>query len=278
MSMPRKFELADRPANIALLFKFLSDHRNYNRQIQVDDIRMTFASCGSVEERAKLLLFKIFNTQSQPKLDKMKAFFFLVSHDADSLKSFASFAKFVVDYPPINSKIKETQDIFLALSNIAGWGEKTAALFLRNLALIQQTPDLRDKFWTDLNDFNMQAIRLPVDTVIQAIFSKLTVNMKVVPHPLDGFDSINDYLKECGYLPDDIIVWDDLWFWGYITQKVSKRDADEQADKPNKTSPPQRSHEWNESKYWSIFTAPKGAEHIAEIKRIAEKKFLPLLK
>jgi hypothetical protein len=74
MSKPSKFEIGDQPENIGALFDFLNDHSHYNRQIQVADIRMTFSSCDCVEERAKLLLFKIYNMQSQPKLDEMKAF------------------------------------------------------------------------------------------------------------------------------------------------------------------------------------------------------------
>jgi hypothetical protein len=87
--------------------------------------------------------------------------------------------------------MQTTGDLFATLSSISGWGPKTAALFLRNLALIQLTSDLREKFWTDLDDLDMQAIRLPVDKVIHAIFSKLIVS-KDPTYRLNGFDKINE--------------------------------------------------------------------------------------
>lgn len=266
MSKLAKFEIGDRPANIGALFDFLKDHSRYNRQIQVDDIRMTFSSCDSVDERAKLLLFKIYNTQSQPKLDEMNAFFCRIERIPTSMKSLASFSKFLADYSQETKKMQATGDLFTTLSSIAGWGPKTAALFLRNLALIQLTTDLRDKFWSDVDGFDTKAIQLPVDRVIREIFSKVTVSTKQLKHRLKTFESINKYLKDCDYSPADIVVWDDLWFWGYITQKVPKNETDESSGGASKKTSPQRSHEWNESKYWSIFTAPKGAEHIAEIK------------
>ena len=278
MSTPSKIEIADRPANIGALFDFLNAHSHYNRQIQVADIRMTFSACDSVGERAKLLLFKIYNTQSQPKLDEMKAFFCRIERSPTAMKSLASFSIFLSDYSRETKSTQTTGDLFTTLSSISGWGPKTAALFLRNLALIQLTSDLRDKFWSDVDGFNTKAIQLPVDRVIREIFLKLTVSTKQPEHRLKTFESINKYLKDCEYSPADIVVWDDLWFWGYITQKVPKNEMDESSGVANKKLSPQCSHEWNESKYWSIFTAPKALIHMAEIERLAEDEFLPLLK
>ena len=264
---------------MALLFKFLSAHHHYNRQIQVDDIRMTFDSCDSVEERAKLLLFKIFNTQSQPKLDEMKQFFCKIEGCPDSLRSLEAFSEFLThSLPQKDGQSKTTSDLFEKLNNVGGWGPKTAALFLRNLALIKQTQDLHGKFWSDIDCFDVKTIRLPVDKVILSIFSKLTVSVEDPTLRLKDFESINTYLKNGDHSPNDIVVWDDLWFWGYVTQKVVKNERDVLFSATSKKMSPDRSHVWNASKYWSIFTAPKNSTHIAEIKRLAEDEFLPLLK
>ncbi len=96
---------------------------------------------------------------------------------------------------------------------------------------------------------------LPVDSVIIAIFKKLdsTVNW--------DFDKINKTLKS-KYNGHEIEVWDDLWFWGFITQNGS-------GDK--------RAFEWNENKYWALKESDKSRKTITEIKEKADK-FLKTLK
>ena len=51
-------------------------------------------------------------------------------------------------------------------------------------------------------------------------------------------------------------VWDDLWFWGFITQKVSGGN---------------RTMEFNTAKYWNILDAPKDKETIATTKQLANQ-------
>ena len=46
-------------------------------------------------------------------------------------------------------------------------------------------------------------------------------------------------------------VWDDLWFWGFITQNGSGD---------------QREFVWNENKYWAIKETDKSFEMVMEIK------------
>ena len=60
------------------------------------------------------------------------------------------------------------------------------------------------------------------------------------------FDKINRILSK-NYTGDEIEVWDDLWFWGFITQKGSDSN---------------RSFEWNEDKYWSLLHTPKDKQSI----------------
>jgi hypothetical protein len=67
-----------------------------------------------------------------------------------------------------------------------------------------------------------------------------------------GFDCINDVIKN-NYRGLDILLWDDLWFWGFITQVGGA----------------ERRIEWNEAKYWCLWATPKDEDSVAEIRRAA---------
>ena len=75
-----------------------------------------------------------------------------------------------------------------------------------------------------------------------------------------NFSNINKLISK-HYNSVQVEVWDDLWFWGFITQKGSGDD---------------RVIEWNENKYWSLVHTEKKE---AEIKKIKEKsiEFINLL-
>jgi hypothetical protein len=59
-----------------------------------------------------------------------------------------------------------------------------------------------------------------------------------------------------------MLIWDDLWFWGFITQK-------------SQVGKVERTYESNPAKYWSIFTAPKDYASIQSIEALA-KQFVVL--
>lgn len=55
---------------------------------------------------------------------------------------------------------------------------------------------------------------LPVDTVIKHIFKRINGTEM-------NFDSINNFLINGGYRSNEkMLIWDDLWFWGFITQNA----------------------------------------------------------
>lgn len=95
---------------------------------------------------------------------------------------------------------------------------------------------------------------LPVDAVIIAIFKKLDSSTNW------DFDKINKTLKE-KYNRHEIEAWDDLWFWGFITQNGSGDN---------------RAFEWNENKYWALEESDKNPKTIKEIKEKAVE-FLKIL-
>jgi hypothetical protein len=251
--------MTKRPKNIEDLFEFLRENHEYNKIVQEADIRRTLASCGTVEERARRLLYEIVNTQSQPKLDPIAKFFQRIEATPQALTSYRCFSAFLGVKPGPDG------GLFNALKELKGngWGDKTSALFIRNLAVIASKPDLKQMFWFDVQKVNDERIRLPVDAAIFAIFSRLKVDELEPLLRHKAFGNINNYLRQTlSYSNAQMLIWDDLWFWGFITQRseVGKKE---------------RTHEWNEAKYWSIFTAPKDSQSIGEIQRLA-KEFLKL--
>lgn len=179
-----------------------------------------------------------------------------VAKNRKSLSSFKSFSLFLANTPAKKKK----GGLFEALEAQPGWGPKTAALFIRNLALIEQNQVLRSNFWTDIDVLKSEVINLPVDAVILSIFSEFKSEdldlKKSVPNT---FKSINTYLKkDLNYSNEDILIWDDLWFWGFITQRSKSKD-------------PKRDHIWNDAKYWSIFNAPHDNVSIRRIERHANE-------
>jgi len=243
-----------RPKKIEELFRFLKKNHCYNKKIQEGFIEEWLSSYNTNDKRALLILTRIVNSQSQPRLEPLADFFASIQKNKP-LNSFLDFINFL----QINSC--DRNGLFNKLQNQPGWGPKTAALFIRNLALIEAEPRLNGRFWNDINVLGSQIIKLPVDKVILSVFSTLQDNDT---GPLDTFIKINKHLLETRkYKNNEMLIWDDLWFWGFITQKSKIGEA-------------KRTHEWNVAKYWSIFTAPKDQESIQKIECLANE-FLQII-
>jgi hypothetical protein len=236
-------------ANIEAVFTFLERNNKYNKKIQESEIRRILGSYDAIEDRARYLLHEIYNTQSQPKLEPAADFFKNIFKQSGALATFDSFSRC------LDLKSKYKGDLFRSLVDCNGWGHKTSALFIRNLALIRNNDHLRSMFWEDIASLDEQPIRLPVDAVITAIFERLQVTDSS-SRPVNNFSRINNYLME-RYTREEMLIWDDLWFWGFITQRSEPKN-------------PQRIFGFNEAKYWSIFTAPKEEPEISKIKRLTE--------
>lgn len=259
--------MTTRPPKIEALFDFLRRNHHFNEKIQEGFLKAILASGDTVEERARLLLYRMVNTQSQPKLDLVADFFQSLANNSNSLANLRAFSDF------LSSHSKNHDCIFEALKAKRGWGPKTAALFVRNLAMIEKNPALKKRFWNDLEVLKSEQINLPVDAVILSIFSRLTEKDLGLTKSLpNNFKSINNYLiKNLNYSSEDILIWDDLWFWGFITQN-SKSDT----PRDSNSAMQERTHAWNAAKYWSIFYAPQDKASVDEIKTQA-KEFLKIV-
>lgn len=224
------------------LFKFISSNRKYNKALQERYYRSIILPYKDEKEKIISLLYHIANTQSQPKIDKLAEFYKSIITEENSLKSFK---EFVVKINPNGESNFES--VYKGMLNQKGWGPKTSALISKSIFHLhngQYSEDL--KIWNDvpkLIDEN-DSFYLPVDAVIIAIFKKLDNSIKW------DFDKVNKTL-ETKYKGQQIEIWDDLWFWGFITQNGSGDN---------------RVFEWNENKYWVLKESDKDKIKIEEIK------------
>lgn len=194
------------------IFYFLVQNREYNRRVQERFYLSVFAPHSSTEEKVASLLYHVANTQSRPNINRLAVFYQSIYADAHSMSSMYRFIERIHPSGPLNY-----YGLFSGMEKQSGWGKKTAALFTKSVYHTHNghySEKLR--FWEDVpatisvND----SFFLPVDAVIIAIFNRLDYTRNW------SFDSINSILKN-HYTNVQIEVWDDLWFWGFITQNGS---------------------------------------------------------
>jgi hypothetical protein len=226
------------------IFDFLISNRIYNHSLQNRFYKSVIIPFETPQDRVVSLLYHIANTQSQPKIDKLADFYKSVINDIECFESFANFV-FKVNS---NNNVKVCfESLFNGMQVQDGWGNKTAALFTKSIYHIhneQYSEQL--KIWNDVPKIitAQDDFYLPVDTVIVAIFKKIDNSKNW------NFDNINRILKT-KYSMQQMEIWDDLWFWGFITQNGSGD---------------MREFKWNENKYWAIKESDKNPKMIQEIK------------
>jgi len=236
------------------IYAFLEDSRNrkWNREFQQKEFRLVLGGCQSANQRLSKLLHQIANTQARPSIDRLAEFW--KSHEGYRGKTLHEFNNYLNKFSD-PSKYKQCDDpwnrLFYGLRGQGGWGDKTSALFVKSAIQIHRGPE-------DLHFFEEAAgcaqkkigapIFLPVDAVISYIFQRLEFESPTT------FKAINYFLHQEGYDAEAMITWDDLWFWGFFTQRTDGR---------------KRTLEWNSEKFWAQFSSPKKDE--PEVKKRAEK-------
>ena len=236
------------------LFNFLKDNREYNHNLQVNYHLSSVLPYSTKEDKVLSLLYDIVNTQSQPKINYISEFFKNISENKKSLQSFQNFVQYI---NPTASEVNFNV-LFQGLKNQPGWGNKTSALFVKNIFQFHNGNYSEKLFiWDDVpeNIEENDTFYLPVDAVIIAIFNKIDSSKNW------NFKNINFEIKK-NYNGNEIEIWDDLWFWGFITQNGSGNN---------------RIFEWNENKYWTLKEASKEKSEIHTIKE-KSADFLNILK
>jgi len=253
------------------ILKFLENNKSYNTELQIKYMQRALCSKATKKEKLIALLYETANTQSQPKIDKLCLLFKKIYQSQKTFETFHEFLTFL-DLDNAYNHDKPYQSLYEALKNQSGWGPKTSALFVKNMYNLHHNDEFKKVFGTDIlwNDFpklqEEDKIYLPVDTVILAIFNKLEYKK-----PKWNFKNINSYLKS-EYSNKNIIQFDDLWFWGFISQKNK---AEHHIDKEYWDG--KREMCWNEEKYWMITEVNKDEEYMKVITKKVEE-FLKLFR
>jgi hypothetical protein len=237
------------------IYSFLKENRKYNKQVHIGDYKAALLPYNTAYDKVYSLLYNTLNSQSQLKMDYSSEFFKDVASSPKNLSSMKNFLYC------LNNK-KDTpltfDALFEALRKQPSWGDKTAALFVKAVYHCHNGFSKEWKFWDDVparlsNEDNMY---LPVDAVILFLFKQLQISCP------NSFKGINDYLQ-ANCPGTSMEVWDDLWFWGFITQRIENKERILCA--------------FNEQKYWNIKHVPKDKKSIDEVTQLA-KQFVKLIK
>lgn len=236
------------------LFEFLNSNRSYNHSLQERFYKSVVLPFETPKGKVVSLLYHIVNTQSQPKIDKLADFYKSIIPDNDC---FESFSKFIYKINSDSSLKVCYENLFYGMQRQSGWGNKTSALFSKTIYHLHNghyTEKL--KIWNDAPNVidTKDNLFLPVDSVIIRIFKEIDESISW------NFNNINETLKT-EYNGQQIEVWDDLWFWGFITQNSSGNE---------------RVFNWNENKYWALKESDKDFEMINEI-RLKSLDFLKII-
>lgn len=234
------------------IFEFLKKNAQWNKEYQEREYQRCLLGAGSPRNRLIHFLHLNVNTQSSPDMDALSPFWRdLYQADIEeisTLKKFVEFLKNLKRKKNSKSKTKKTSQVsiptdywstlFDELSMRPGWGAKTTALFVKATIQLHQGPkDLH--FWTDAtpDDAPLEVKPfLPVDEVILNIF-------KVLGHPCPRIENLNKALRK-RYSAQEMLTWDDLWFWGFFTQKGKNK----------------REFGWNSEKFWGQLSSAKADE------------------
>ena len=236
------------------IFDFLLENRIYNKELQTKNYSGIVKPQNSKAEKIVSLLYHIANTQSQPKIDNLAEFYKKIYLNIDLLDSFTEFMSVI---NPDKVEPNNYSGLYSGMKNQNGWGEKTSALFAKSIFHLHNNEYPNElKIWSDApTDLEKNDnFYLPVDAVIIAIF-------KEIKQQNWNFKSVNKIINE-NYSGKDIEVWDDLWFWGFISQ-IGTGDG--------------RKMGWNLNKYWNLRESDKNPKKIAEIKEKSDE-FLNILR
>ncbi len=239
------------PRPLNFLFAFLQQHHHWSRELQRRESFQALAPFPGTKDAAKRLfsvLHGIANTQSQPKMGNLGPFWrqlhgFISRNPAPSRLTFTEHLEKSVNQSPKGERPWER--LFNALRAQSGWGDKTSALFVKTALRIHSDPT-QLHFWNDTDNGAIDPrdrLYVPVDAVIRVIFDELGVFAK------PDFKKINSFLA-AHYLPGEMLIWDDLWFWGFFTQEVHDET---------------RVLRWNSDKFWCTKSSPFADEHKVEV-------------
>lgn len=234
------------------IFLFLKNNRQYNNRVHNFDYARALSQYNKPQHKILSLLFQVLETQSQPKLEKVKLFAQKMQANRYKLKTFKGF---LLSLGANMNDEPSYELLFRLLEKQPAWGNKTAALFVKAIYRIHHGRQEHLAFYDDVPKLKREdRLYVPVDKVILTIFLKMKIPIS------NTFWGINNYLSQF-YTAKDMEVWDDLWFWGFITQVGGEK----------------RNFAFNEAKYWVLFHTDKNLKVINEVTKKGNR-FIELIK
>lgn len=244
------------------VFDFLVEHSHYNRETQRKYYEANLRAWEDNGNKLRSLLHATSGTQARGSLDGLAETWKRLHLHGQAFDQIRTLDQLVDALKLLEPPVKRARPrptypldaMWHSLSRAQGFGDKTAALFVKALVdvhTLEINNDLRflDDFRVDAQD----VIRVPVDSVITYIFRLITGRTL-------KFATINEIIRRSGlHRESEATIWDDLWFWGFITQHGGGES---------------RQLAVNEAKFWSILGSPK--KQWSEI-RLAAEKFIGIL-
>lgn len=207
------------------IFEFLVRNRQINEKVQHAAYRQDILPWPDTGSKLWSLLHSKAHTQSAPKLDVLMPTWKNLHQNYDAFKQVRSVGELNEALwtlvKPADERGRANKPVFeemwTSLKAVAGFGEKTAALFVKSIIEIHTLPINRDLcFLSAFTVDPQETMKVPVDKVIIHIFECLGA-------PKENFTSINGMIEQSGLrLAERPTLWDDLWFWGFITQLNEK--------------------------------------------------------
>jgi len=226
------------------IFQFLLDNRYFNKEVQTRHYCNVLSPHHGASEKVIALLYHVANTQSQPSINMLASFYQMIYTNTSKMDSFTGFMSAVDEY---HKRPRNYKGLCHAMRDQSGWGDKTAALFTKAIYHIHNGDYPSDlKFWGDIPEGLEQEdmLYLPVDRVIISAFNFISPQNW-------SFSKINNLLNT-HYSNEEVEVWDDLWFWGFITQVGGGTE---------------REMRWNPNKYWMLVGTNKDPQIISSIQK-----------
>ncbi|WP_241132543.1 hypothetical protein [Achromobacter insuavis] len=232
------------------ILAFLRQNTQWNRKFQESEYARCLSGCSSARDRLVSFLHLNVSTQSRVDMDGLTAFWQRLHRANDeqtsSLRAFTAYLqeqgservkKQTPAFTASEADADEWAALFLALNAQGGWGIKTTALFVKAAIRLHEGPK-HLHFWPDATSTVGASLKskpyLPVDRVILHIFRTLGLASPRV-------ETINARLR-ARYSADEMLIWDDLWFWGFFTQEGNGEN---------------RTLGWNPGKFWHQLSSPK---------------------
>ena len=238
------------------IFLFLKSSKEFSNYERIFYYKFLFGSCDNKTERFNRLVYSVFNSSSQPNLEH-----FLSSYSI-LFKSWNESSGSLLKLIGVNEHVEDPYNkLFMYLKSLKGWGDKISALFVKHIIKIHNEPSLT-KYKIFNENFKISSngndkVYLPVDAVIIYIFSLIDISEKKIT---PNFEKINRFLQK-KYSCEDLIIWDELWYWGFIGTKGPRNS---------------RKLEWNRPKYFSLEGVSKVDKDIKLIKSKTEE-FIDLI-